>query len=67
MDLKLTTIIFCLSVLGFVFASWRAARPAQFGKIRFIPWLEISIALAVVAILMLVHFLTLFGVKNAVY
>ena len=65
MDLKSTIMVFCISVIGFAFASWRAARPTQLGKVRFMPWLEISILLAVLAILMLVHFLSLFGLKNS--
>lgn len=64
MDITTTTIILLFAIIGFVFASWRAARPTIFGKVRLMPWLEISIALAVVAILMLVHFLTLFGLKK---
>lgn len=64
MDFTTTTIILIVAIIGFAFSSWRAALPTKFGKVRFMPWLEISIAFAVVALLMLVHYLTLFGVKK---
>jgi hypothetical protein len=57
-------MIFGASAGFFAFASWRAARPAEFGKVRMIPWTPLSLACAVIAIFMLVHMVNLLGVKT---
>ena len=63
-DLTTTLILFCGSLAMFGFASWRANRPAAFGKIRMIPWTTLIIVFAVIAILMLVHLVNLAGFKT---
>jgi hypothetical protein len=45
----------------FAFSSWRAARPAVFGKVRMIPWTPLSLICALIAIFMLVHLVNLAG------
>lgn len=64
MNLQITLLILLTSVAGFAFSSWRAARPTQFGKVRMMPWLSLSIVFAFVSILMLVHLLNLAGLQT---
>ncbi|WP_085341217.1 hypothetical protein [Aquidulcibacter paucihalophilus] len=52
------------SFCGFAFASWRASRPAQFGKVRLIPWTTVSLICGVAALFMLVHAVNLLGFKT---
>jgi hypothetical protein len=63
-DWTTTFAIFIVSAALFAFSSWRAARPAEFGKIRMIPWTPLSLVCALVAIFMLVHMVNLLGVKT---
>jgi hypothetical protein len=60
-DWTTTLIVFGLSVVMFAFSSWRAARPAVFGKVRMIPWTPLSLVCALIAIFMLVHLVNLAG------
>jgi hypothetical protein len=63
-DWTTTLAIFGASIVLFAFASWRAARPAEFGKVRMIPWTPLSLVCALVAIFMLVHLVNLMGMKT---
>jgi hypothetical protein len=64
LDFATTASIFCAALLMFGLASWRASRPAQFGKVRMIPWTSLIIVFAVIAILMLVHLVNLAGITT---
>lgn len=64
MDFATTLAIFGASAALFAFSSWRAARPAQFGKVRMVPWTPLSLICALVAIFMLVHLVNLMGVTT---
>lgn len=63
-DWTTTLVIFGTSAALFAFASWRAARPAEFGKVRMVPWTPLSLVCALVAIFMIVHMINLLGVKT---
>jgi hypothetical protein len=62
--MNLTLVL--LAGLGGIFAlaSWRAARPTEFGKVRMVPWTAISLIAALGAIMMLVHVVNLLGVET---
>jgi multisubunit Na+/H+ antiporter MnhB subunit len=64
LDLTTTLIVFGTSVILFAVASWRAKQPAQFGKVRMVPWTTLIIVFAVIAIFMLVHLVNLAGFKT---
>lgn len=64
MNLQITLFTLAFSALGFAFSSWRAARPTQFGKVRMMPWLTLSIVFAFISILMLVHLVNLAGLQT---
>jgi hypothetical protein len=57
-------VVFGLSAGLFAFSSWRAARPAEFGKVRMIPWTPLSLVFALIAIFMLVHLVNLMGMTT---
>jgi hypothetical protein len=61
LDFTTTLILLGISVALFALASWRAARPVQFGKVRMIPWTTLILVFAVIAIFMLVHLVNLMG------
>ncbi len=61
MDLTLTCIWLAVSGAAFGFTYWRASRPVVFGKVRMIPWMSISLLLALVTLLLLVHVVNLMG------
>jgi hypothetical protein len=63
-DWNATLIAFFLSAALFAFTSWRAARPAVFGKIRMIPWTPLSLVCALIAVFMLVHLVNLLGIST---
>ena len=64
MDWSATLVILALSLGGFGFSSWRASRPAEFGKVRLIPWTALSLICGVIALFMLVHVVNLAGIKT---
>lgn len=64
MDMMLTLAILAGAAGLFALASWRAAQPTRFGRVRLIPWTAISLAAALVAILMVVHAVNLLGVTT---
>lgn len=61
MDWTPTLILLAIGMAGFAFASWRASRPAVFGKVRLIPWTTLSLIFAVLSLFMLVHVVNLLG------
>jgi hypothetical protein len=63
-DWSTTLVLLILSLGGFGFSSWRASRPAEFGKVRMIPWTALSIICAVFALFMLIHAVNLAGIKT---
>jgi hypothetical protein len=63
-DWSTTLILLIVSLGGFGFSSWRASRPAEFGKVRMIPWTTLSIICAVVALFMLIHAVNLAGIQT---
>jgi hypothetical protein len=64
LDWPATLIALAIGLCGFGFSSWRASRPAEFGKVRMIPWTALSIICAVVALFMLVHAVNLAGIQT---
>jgi hypothetical protein len=64
LDWPATLIALTIGLCGFGFSSWRASRPAEFGKVRLIPWTTLSIICAVVALFMLVHAVNLAGIQT---
>jgi hypothetical protein len=64
MDLTVTLIVLAVGAGLFVFGSWKSAQPADPLKPRMAPWRLIMIVSGVVAILMLVHVVNLFGVET---
>jgi hypothetical protein len=63
-DWSTTLTLLFLCLCGFGFSSWRASRPAEFGKVRMIPWTTLSIICAVVALFMLIHAVNLAGIQT---
>ncbi len=63
-DWAATLMFLTISLCGFGFASWRASRPAEFGKVRLIPWTSVSLICGVVALFMMVHAVNLLGIKT---
>jgi hypothetical protein len=63
-DWAATLTLLVISLCGFGFASWRASRPAEFGKVRLIPWTTVSLICGVAALFMLVHAVNLMGIKT---
>ena len=61
MDLRTTCVWFAVSAAAFAFTYWRASLPIVFGKVRMIPWTSISLLLALVTLLLLVHVVNLLG------
>lgn len=61
MDWTPTLILLAIGMAGFAFTSWQAARPAQFGKVRMIPWTTLSLVFALISLFMLVHVVNLLG------
>jgi hypothetical protein len=59
-----TAVLFVSALALFGFASWRASKPTEFGKVRMVPWTSLIIVFAVVAIIMLVHLVNLMGIKT---
>ncbi|NJR20616.1 MAG: hypothetical protein HC777_03660 [Hyphomonadaceae bacterium] len=60
-------MIFAASVCLFAFASWKAAKPTQFGKVRMVPWTSLILVFAMIAIFMLVHLVNLAGFETGPY
>jgi hypothetical protein len=63
-DWSATLVTLAISLGGFGFCSWRASRPAEFGKVRLIPWTTLSLMFGVIALFMLVHVVNLAGIKT---
>jgi hypothetical protein len=64
MTMPVTLALLAFFVAAFGFASWRAGRPTQFGKVRMIPWTPLIIVFAMGALMMLVHVVNLLGVET---
>jgi ABC-type amino acid transport system permease subunit len=64
MDMPVTLALLAACAAVFGLASWRAARPTEFGKVRMVPWTAISLVAALAAIIMLVHAVNLLGVQT---
>jgi ABC-type amino acid transport system permease subunit len=64
MDMTVTVALLAGFAALFALASWRAARPTQFGKVRMVPWTAVSLVAALAAIVMLVHAVNLLGVQT---
>jgi hypothetical protein len=60
-----TTLAVLMAALALIgLAQWRGSRPAQLGRIRWIPWRGITIASGLVVVLMVVHLASLGGVTT---
>lgn len=64
LDFITTAIIFAAALALFAVSSWRASKPAEFGKVRMIPWTSLILVFAVITILMLVHLVNLAGFET---
>lgn len=64
MDLSFTLLALGAAIGAFAFASWRGARPTQFGKVRMIPWTLLSLIFGVLALFFLIHLVNLMGITT---
>lgn len=63
--MNLTVTLIVLAIVGAVFAlaSWRGMQPADPLKPRLLPWRAIIVASGALAVFLLVHLLTMLGLK----
>ncbi|WP_240006481.1 hypothetical protein [Pseudaquidulcibacter saccharophilus] len=59
MDLKTTAIVMVIVIALYGISLWQSKRPVILGKIRYVPWPQISFISLLAALFLLVHFLTL--------
>ena len=52
-----------LGLLAFLWANWRARKPAELGRVRMVPYTAIMFLSLVVVLLMVAHIMTLLGLK----
>lgn len=63
MSLEVSLIVLALAGAVFALGSWRSMQPADPLRPRMVPWRALIIVAGAVAIFVLVHVATLFGLK----
>ncbi len=64
MSLEMTLIALAITAAAFAFAQWRSMQPADPLKPRMVPWRPVIIVTGVIGIMLLVHLVTMLGIKT---
>jgi hypothetical protein len=59
MDLNTTIIAMLCAITLYGLSLWRSKRPVKLGKIRYMPWSQLSFFSLLAALFLFVHFITL--------
>jgi hypothetical protein len=63
MNLEVTLIVLAIACAVFAFAQWRSMQPVDPLKPRMVPWRVVILVSGAVGIFLLVHLVTMLGLK----